>query len=62
MEFVQIMPMAGTEIADAMTSILGVVTSLFTFIMSNPLLMLFVGASLVPVGMKIFRSMKRATA
>lgn len=44
-----------------MKAILDVTTELFTFMTSNPLLMLFIGASLIPVGIGIFSSMKQAT-
>ena len=51
-----------TGISGAMTAILEIVTQLFAFIMDNPLLLLFLGASLIPVGMKVFSSMKDAVA
>lgn len=49
------------DFSAAMESILKVTTEVFTFMTTNPLLMLFIGASLIPVGISIFTSMKQAT-
>ncbi len=56
-----------TEVATGMDAILGAmdtVTSLmgkvWTLMTSNPYLTLFVAAALIPVGVGVFRSIKRA--
>jgi len=48
----------GTQITDAVTSIMGVVSTVITTITSTPLLMIFLSASLVGIGVGIFKKLK----
>lgn len=41
---------------------LAFVTTIFTWIVANPLMLFLVACSLIPVGFKIFKSAKRAAA
>ncbi len=47
-------------IVGAVDGVLGVCTSIFTWILANPLMLFFVGASLIPIGFKIFKGGKKA--
>lgn len=49
-----------TAIVDAMTTVFSVVGSVLTEMMGVPLLVFFLAAGLVPVGISIFRKMKKA--
>ena len=51
----------GTAITEGTTTFLGVCTSVINYMVENPLLVLIlVGATLVPLGIGIFRKVKRA--
>lgn len=49
------------DIPAILTSLLEVVTTLLSFITGDPLLSLLLVACLIPVGMNIFKSIKRGT-
>lgn len=50
----------GFTVSGAITSATEIFTSIANLITSNAILIVFVGASLIPIGFKIFRSAKSA--
>ncbi len=52
--------MEGFSVADAVTTAMGIFTSVIDVIIENPYLIAFLGAALIPLGFKIFKSAKSA--
>jgi len=48
----------GTSITDGVSSIMGIVTTVIGTITATPLLMVFLSATLVGIGVGIFRKLK----
>lgn len=53
---------AGIDFSGAITTVLNVCSQVFNFITDNPILMILMGAALVPVGLGIFSAAKSAVS
>jgi len=49
-------------ITGAVANVFLIVSQIFTFMLENPLVLLFIGASLIPLGVGIFKAMKDSVA
>lgn len=49
-----------TSVSSAVTGAMGVFTTVVSTLTSNPILLVILGASLIPLGFKIFKSAKRS--
>lgn len=52
--------MASFDIGSAVTSATGVFTGVLDVLVGNPIFIALIGASLIPIGFKIFKSAKSA--